>query len=91
MFQGIPATGRHIAVESAEVFGVADGKFVGYWCMVEAASLARSHRGANGPGVINHADPAHIVSGFGSFTASSIDGVAPGEVVRMPDPRCQQR
>jgi len=40
LFQGIPASGRHIAVESAEVFRVADGKFVG-WCMVEAASLAR--------------------------------------------------
>jgi steroid delta-isomerase-like uncharacterized protein len=40
-FQGIPATGRHIAVESAEVFRVADGKFVGYWCMVEAAGLMR--------------------------------------------------
>jgi steroid delta-isomerase-like uncharacterized protein len=40
-FQGIPATGRHIAVESAEVFRVAAGKFVGYWCMVEAAGLMR--------------------------------------------------
>ena len=40
-FRGIPATGRHIAVDSAEVFRVADGKFVGYWCMVEAAGLMR--------------------------------------------------
>ena len=40
-FQGIPATGRHIAVDSAEVFRVADGKFVGYWCMVESAGLMR--------------------------------------------------
>ena len=40
-FQGIPATGRHIAVESAEVFRVAGGKFVGYWCMVEVAGLMR--------------------------------------------------
>jgi steroid delta-isomerase-like uncharacterized protein len=40
-YLGIPATGRHIAVESAEVFRVSDGKFVGYWCMVEAAGLMR--------------------------------------------------
>ena len=40
-FQGIPATGRHIAVESAEVYRVANGKFVGYWCMVEVAGLMR--------------------------------------------------
>ena len=40
-FQGIPATGRHIAIDSAEVFRVADGKFVGYWCMVEVAGLMR--------------------------------------------------
>jgi hypothetical protein len=39
------------------------------------------------PSVINHADPIYIVSGFGSITASSIDGVARGKVVRMPDPR----
>lgn len=40
-FQGIPATGRHIAVESAEVYRVANGKFVAYWCMVEVAGLMR--------------------------------------------------
>jgi predicted ester cyclase len=38
-FHGIPATGRHIAVASAEVFRIADGKFVGYWCVVDVASL----------------------------------------------------
>ena len=38
-FQGIPATGRHIAAESAEVFRIADRKFVGYWCMVNVAGL----------------------------------------------------
>jgi steroid delta-isomerase-like uncharacterized protein len=38
-FQGTPATGRHIAAESAEVFRIADGKFIGYWCMVNVASL----------------------------------------------------
>ena len=40
-FQGTPATGRHVAVESAEVFRIADGKFIGYWCMVDAAGLMR--------------------------------------------------
>ncbi len=40
-FRGIPATGRHIAVDSAEVFRVSDGRFVGYWCMVETAGLMR--------------------------------------------------
>ena len=38
-FQGTPATGRHIAAESAEVFRIADGKFIGYWCMVNVAGL----------------------------------------------------
>jgi predicted ester cyclase len=40
-YKGIPATGRHVAAEAAEVFRIADGKFVGYWCMVEAAGLMR--------------------------------------------------
>ena len=40
-YKGIPATGRHIAVESAEVFRVADGKFAGYWCLVNVAGLMR--------------------------------------------------
>jgi predicted ester cyclase len=34
-FHGIPATGRHMATDSAEVYRIADGKFIGYWCMVE--------------------------------------------------------
>jgi predicted ester cyclase len=40
-FHGIPATGHHIASESAEVFRIADGRFVGYWCMVDIAGLMR--------------------------------------------------
>jgi predicted ester cyclase len=40
-FQGIPATGHHIAAESAEVFRIAGGKFVAYWCMVDGAGLMR--------------------------------------------------
>ena len=40
-YKGIPATGRHVAAESAEVFTIADGKFVGYWCMTNVAGLMR--------------------------------------------------
>jgi steroid delta-isomerase-like uncharacterized protein len=40
-YKGIPATGRHISAESAEVFRVADGKFVGYWCLANVAGLMR--------------------------------------------------
>jgi predicted ester cyclase len=40
-YKGIPATGRHIASESAEVFRVADGRFVGYWCLSNVAGLMR--------------------------------------------------
>jgi hypothetical protein len=40
-YKGIPATGRHIASESAEVYRIADGKFVGYWCLANVAGLMR--------------------------------------------------
>lgn len=40
-YKGIPATGRQIASESAEVFRVAEGKFVGYWCLANVAGLMR--------------------------------------------------
>lgn len=40
-YKGIPATGRHVATECAEVFRVADGKFAGYWCMTNVAGLMR--------------------------------------------------
>jgi predicted ester cyclase len=40
-YKGIPATGRHVASESAEVFRIADGKFVGYWCLTNVAGLMR--------------------------------------------------
>jgi predicted ester cyclase len=40
-YKGIPATGRHISAESAEVFRIADGKFAGYWCMTNVAGLMR--------------------------------------------------
>jgi steroid delta-isomerase-like uncharacterized protein len=40
-YKGIPATGRHIASESAEVFTIADGKFAGYWCLSNVAGLMR--------------------------------------------------
>jgi predicted ester cyclase len=40
-YKGIPATGRHVAAEAAEVFRIADGTFVGYWCMTNVAGLMR--------------------------------------------------
>src|SRR6266540_186184 len=40
-YKGIPATGRHVAAESAEVFTIGDGKFVGYWCLTNVAGLMR--------------------------------------------------
>jgi steroid delta-isomerase-like uncharacterized protein len=40
-YKGIPATGRNISAESAEVYRIADGKFVGYWCLANVAGLMR--------------------------------------------------
>lgn len=40
-YKGIPATGRQVSSESAEVFRIADGKFVGYWCLANVAGLMR--------------------------------------------------
>ncbi len=40
-YKGIPATGRHVATDCAEVFRVVDGKFVGYWCLTNVAGLMR--------------------------------------------------
>jgi steroid delta-isomerase-like uncharacterized protein len=40
-YKGIPATGRHISSESAEVFRIVDGKFAGYWCLSNVAGLMR--------------------------------------------------
>ena len=40
-YKGIPATGRHVSAESAEVFRIEGGKFVGYWCMTNVAGLMR--------------------------------------------------
>ena len=40
-YKGVPATGRHVATEAAEVFRIADGMFVGYWCQTNVAGLMR--------------------------------------------------
>ena len=40
-YKGIPPTGRHISSESAEIYRIADGKFVGYWCLTNVAGLMR--------------------------------------------------
>ena len=40
-YKGIPPTGRHVASECAEVFTVADNRFVAYWCLSNVAGLMR--------------------------------------------------
>jgi predicted ester cyclase len=40
-YKGIPATGRHVAADCAEVFRLADGLFAGYWCLTNVAGLMR--------------------------------------------------
>jgi predicted ester cyclase len=40
-YKGIDPTGRHVSAEAAEVFRIADGKFIGYWCMTNVAGLMR--------------------------------------------------
>ena len=40
-YKGIPATGRHVATECAEVFRIVDGRFAGYWCLTNVAGLMR--------------------------------------------------
>ena len=40
-YKGIPATGRHVATECAEVFRIRDGRFAGYWCLTNVAGLMR--------------------------------------------------
>lgn len=40
-YKGIPPTGRHVSAESAEVFRIADGRIVGYWCLANVAGLMR--------------------------------------------------
>jgi predicted ester cyclase len=40
-YKGIPATGRHVSAESAEVYRVVDGRFAGYWCLTNVAGLMR--------------------------------------------------
>jgi predicted ester cyclase len=40
-YKGIEPTGRHFSTDAAEVFRIADGKFVGYWCLTNVAGLMR--------------------------------------------------
>jgi predicted ester cyclase len=40
-YKGLPPTGRHVATDAAEVYRIADGKFVGYWCLTNVAGLMR--------------------------------------------------
>jgi steroid delta-isomerase-like uncharacterized protein len=40
-YKGIPATGRQVSADAAEVFRIVDGKFAGYWCLTNVAGLMR--------------------------------------------------
>ncbi len=40
-YKGIAATGRNISAETAEIYRIADGKVVGYWCLANVAGLMR--------------------------------------------------
>jgi predicted ester cyclase len=40
-YKGIPPTGRHVSTDAAEVYRIAGGKFVGYWCLTNVAALMR--------------------------------------------------
>jgi predicted ester cyclase len=55
-YRGIPPTGRHVVSESAEVFRVRDGRFVGYWCLADVAGLIRQLGEEPPVAVSSHAD-----------------------------------
>jgi predicted ester cyclase len=40
-YKGIAPTGRNVATDCAEVYRLADGKIVGYWCLLNVAGLMR--------------------------------------------------
>jgi predicted ester cyclase len=40
-YKGLPATGRQVATEAAEVYRISEGKFAGYWCLTNVAGLMR--------------------------------------------------
>jgi predicted ester cyclase len=40
-YKGIAPTGRNVATDCAEVYRLADGKIVGYWCLMNVAALMR--------------------------------------------------
>lgn len=40
-YKGIAPTGRNVSADCAEVYRLADGKIVGYWCLLNVAGLMR--------------------------------------------------
>jgi len=40
-YKGIAPTGRNVAADCAEVYRLAEGKIVGYWCLLDVAGLMR--------------------------------------------------
>jgi ketosteroid isomerase-like protein len=39
--KGIAPTGRQVSIDSAEIYRIREGKFVGYWCQADVAGLTR--------------------------------------------------
>lgn len=39
--KGIAPTGRRVSIDSAEIYRIRDGRFVGYWCQTDVAGLKR--------------------------------------------------
>ena len=39
--KGIAPTGRHVSMDSVDIYRVEDGKFVGYWCQADVAGMTR--------------------------------------------------
>lgn len=40
-YKGIAPTGRNVAIDGVDVFRVAGGRFVGYWCLANVAGAMR--------------------------------------------------
>jgi predicted ester cyclase len=39
--KGIAPTGRQMSIDSAEIYRIREGKFVGYWCQLDVAGMTR--------------------------------------------------
>jgi predicted ester cyclase len=39
--KGVAPTGRRVSVDTAEIYRIRDGRFVGYWCQSDVAGMLR--------------------------------------------------